>query len=161
MLDDAKRFHKAHQVESYVGLVPSESTTGGNRRIGSISKAGNGYLRSLLVQSAWVIFQTRDKNDPLYLWGAALAERRGKKIAIVALARRLLGVLWAMWRDGTVYDAQHLAQQGTRGLRGAVQSLEQQSAALERAAKKPSVRKPRPTREAKSRTPKTSAATAA
>jgi hypothetical protein len=46
-----------------------------------------------------------------------------------------------MWRDGTVYDAQHLAQQGTRGLRGAIQSIEQQSKALENAAKKHSVKR--------------------
>jgi len=141
VLDEAKRFRNAHQVESYLGLVPSENTTGGKRRLGAISKRGNSYLRSLLVEGAWTILRTSDKSDPLYLWGRAVAERRGKRIAVVALARRLLGVLWAMWRDGTVYDAPHLSAQGTRGLRRAAQTLEQREAALAMAAKKPSVKK--------------------
>jgi transposase len=141
VVDEARRFRSAHQVESYIGLVPSEDTTGGNRRLGAISKHGNRYLRALLVQAAWVILRTSDKSDPLYLWATKLVERRGKRIAVVALARRLVGVLWAMWRDGTVYDAPHLAHQGVRGLRRAVQTLEQQTAALQRAAKKNSVKK--------------------
>jgi transposase len=140
VVDEAKRFHSAHQLESYVGLVPSEDTTGGKRRLGAISKKGNSYLRSLLVQAAWAIVRSSDKSDPLYLWVTQLTERRGKRIAVVALARRLVGVLWAMWRDGTVYDAKHLAQQGVRGLRGAVQSLERQKEALTQAAKKRSVK---------------------
>jgi hypothetical protein len=53
VVDDAGRFAHSHQVESYVGLVPCERTTGGKRRLGAISKKGNGYLRGLLVQGAW------------------------------------------------------------------------------------------------------------
>jgi transposase len=140
VLDDAQRFRSAHLVESYLGLVPSENTTGGKRRLGAISKQGNSYLRSLLVQAAWAILRHGDKSDPLYLWGTALAARRGKRIAVVALARRLLGVLWAMWRDGTVYDPRHLSEQGARGLRGAAQTLQQQQAALAKAAQKRAVR---------------------
>jgi transposase len=139
VLDDAKRFSRAHKVESYVGLVPSEDSSGGKRRLGAISKRGNSYLRALLVQAAWTIVRSSDKSNPLYLWVAQLIERRGKRIAVVALARRLVGVLWAMWRDGTVYDTEHLAKQNVRGVRGAIQSLEQQQAALEQAAKKSSV----------------------
>jgi transposase len=144
VIDEAKRFQSAHQVESYVGLVPSEDTSGGKRRLGAISKKGNSYLRTLLVQAAWTILRSSDKSDPLYLWVTQLVQRRGKQIAVVALARRLIGVLWAMWRDGTVYDAKHLAQQGTRGLRGAIQTIEQQTAALARAAKKGSTKHPTP-----------------
>jgi hypothetical protein len=140
VVDEAKRFQSAHQLESYVGLVPSEDTSGAKRRLGAISKKGNCYLRALLVQAAWTILRSSDKSNPLHLWAAQLVERRGKRIAVVALARRLVGVLWAMWRDGTVYDAQHLARQGVHGLRRAVQSVEQQRAALEQAAKKGSVK---------------------
>jgi transposase len=143
VVDDAKRFHRAHQVESYVGLVPSEESSGGKRRLGAISKRGNSYLRALLVQAAWTIVRSRDKSNPLYLWVAQLIERRGNRIAVVALARRLVGVLWAMWRDGTVYDTEHLAKQHVRGLRGAIQTLEQQKAALAHAAKKTSAKHPR------------------
>jgi hypothetical protein len=97
-------------------------------------------LRALLVQAAWAIVRSSNRSDPLNLWARKLIERRGIRVAVVALARRLVGVLWAMWRDGTVYDAQHLAQQGARGLHGAVQSIEQQRVALARAAKKDSVK---------------------
>jgi hypothetical protein len=162
VVDDAKRFQSAHQVESYVGLIPNEDTSGGKRRLGAISKKGNCYLRALLVQAAWAISRSSDKNDPLYLWVTKLVERRGKRIAVVALARRLVGVLWAMWRDGTVYDTKHLAQQGVRGLRSAVQSLEQQTEALARAAKKGSIKHPISSSIATPcRTRKTSAADAA
>jgi len=142
VIDEAKRFQSAHQVESYLGLVPSEDSSGGKRRLGAISKKGNCYLRSLLVQAAWTIVRSSDKSDPLYLWVNQLIQRRGKRIAVVALARRLVGVLWALWRDGTVYDAPHLAHQGARGLRGAVQSLEQQTAAIAQAIKKSSIKHP-------------------
>lgn len=162
VVDEAKRFQSAHQLESYVGLVPSEDTSGGKRRLGAITKKGNCYLRALLVQTAWVILRASDKDDPLYLWAKKVEQRRGKRIAVVALARRLVGVLWAMWRDGTVYDSKHLAQQGIRGLRGAVQSLELQKEKLEKAAKKQSVKHPAAESKATTRrTAKTSAVKAA
>jgi hypothetical protein len=134
VVDDAKRFRRAHQVEAYLGLVPSEHTSV-QRRLGSITKQGNSYLRALLVQAAWCILRSRGQ-DPLALWAKAIAQRRGKRIAVVALARRLAGVLWAMWRDGTVYDTQRLVHAAVRGLQQQVQTLGQQQRALERAARK-------------------------
>jgi transposase len=136
VVDEARRFRTAHQVESYLGLVPSEDTTGGKRRLGAISKQGNSYLRAVLVQAAWTILRRPGRTDPLQRWALAIAERRGKRIAVIALARRLSGVLWAMWRDGTVYDPELVARTGARGLRVAAQSLEFRAAALERAAVK-------------------------
>jgi transposase len=161
VVDQAKRFRSAHQVESYIGLVPNEHSTGGKQRLGAISKQGNKYLRALLVQAAWTIMRSSDKSDPLYLWVTKLAKRRGKRIAVVALARRLVGVLWAMWRDGTVYDAKHLAQQGVRGLQGAVQSLEQQTVALAKAAQKHSAKAGSSATAKPRRSPKSPAANAA
>jgi transposase len=161
VVDEAKRFQSAHQIESYVGVVPSEDSSGGKRRLGAISKKGNSYLRSLLVQTAWTIVRTSDKSDPLHLWVPQLIQRRGKRIAVVALARRLVGVLWAMWRDGTVYDANHLARQGARGLRGAMQSIEQQTAALAEAEKKRSIKQPAPAIATSRRSRNTPAANAA
>lgn len=136
VIDDAHRFRTAHQVESYLGLVPSEDSSGGNRRLGGISKHGNSYLRALLVQAAWSILRQPDPSDPLRAWGQDVARRRGKRIAVVALARRLAGVLWAMWRDGTVYDLELVARSGARGLRRNAQHIEFRAAALERTAKK-------------------------
>ena len=140
VIDEAKRFRSAHHVESYVGLVPSEDTTGGKRRVGAISKEGNSYLRALLVQAAWSVLRTSDRHDPLRLWAEAVSARRGKRIAVVALARRLVGILWAMWRDGTVYDASALAAGNSRGVRR-TQTLELQTEALKRATTKRSMQR--------------------
>jgi len=102
VVDDAKRFRRSHQVEAYLGLVPAEHSSV-HRRIGAITKEGNGYVRALLVQSAWRILQLKT-DDPLKEWAEQVSKRRGHRIAVIALARRLAGVLWAMWRDGRVYD---------------------------------------------------------
>jgi transposase len=139
VVDDAKRFHKAHQLESYLGLVPSEDSSGGKRRIGSISKQGNPYMRALLVQSAWCILRLRDASDPLKAWADALAVRRGKRIAVVAIARRLAGILWAMWRDGTVYDAKMIGQASEAGTARQAQATELRAKAIARATAKATV----------------------
>jgi transposase len=138
VIDDAKRFARAHQVESYLGLVPSEDSSGGKRRIGAISKAGNPYLRALLVQSAWTILRLRN-SDPLKTWAEALAARRGKRVAIVALARRLAGVLWALWRDGTVYDPATLGKASTLGTTKEAQTTQLRAEAIARATAKAKV----------------------
>lgn len=134
VVDDARRFRRAHQVEAYLGLVPSENTSI-KRRLGSITKQGNSYLRALLIQAAWTILRTGGK-DPLAMWAKAIAARRGKRIAVVALARRLVGVLWAMWRTNAVYDPERLAQATARGMEQHAQTLEHQATALRRAARK-------------------------
>jgi transposase len=136
VVDEAERFRHAHQLESYLGLVPGENSSGGKRRIGSITKQGNRYLRNLLVESAWTILRTAPTDDPLRQWGQALVERRGSRIAVVALARRLAGVLWAMWRNDTFYDPRILSAQSSVGLKLAAQSLEERAEALRRASKK-------------------------
>lgn len=62
-------------------------------------------MRWLLVQAAVSILRCRDpQTDALRRWAMGIAARRGKKIAVVALARRLAGLLYAMLRDGTTYD---------------------------------------------------------
>jgi transposase len=141
VIDEAKRFRRAHQVESYIGLVPSEDSSGGRRRIGAISKKGNPYLRSLLVQAAWAVVTKSPVDDPLRQWGEAVVKRRGKCVAAVAVARRLIGVLWAMWRDGNVYEPSALGRKTARGLHEAAQSLEFRAEQLTRASRKHSYRR--------------------
>lgn len=136
VVDDAKRFRTAHQVEAYLGLVPSEDSSGGKRRLGSITKRGNSYLRALLVQGAWSVLRAQGNGDPLSRWAHQVATRRGKRIAVVAVARRLAGLLWAIWRDETVYDPMMLGTKVARGLRKAAQSIEFQAAALERSTRR-------------------------
>jgi transposase len=105
-VDDITRFQSAHQFEAFLGLVPSERSSGEKRRIGAITKAGNSRVRYLLVEAGWRILRSRsDDTAALRGWALRIAARRGNRIAVVALARRLAGILFAMWRDGKPYDA--------------------------------------------------------
>jgi transposase len=140
VVDEARRFDGAHQVESYLGLVPRETSTGGKRKLGSITKHGNGYMRQLLVQSASSILRVGDPEDPLRQWGRSLVKRRGRKIAVVAVARRLAGLLWAMWRTGTVYDPARLGASSARGLAGLAQASSVTAAAMQAAARRARIR---------------------
>lgn len=138
VVDDAARFKSAHHLQSYLGLVPSENSSGGQRRLGSISKHGNAYMRVMLTQAAWAIafHNATPETEPLHIWARAIAERRGRRVAITALARRLAGVLWAMWRDGTVYDPQAVGMASSEGKLRSAQRSEVQARALARAATK-------------------------
>jgi len=141
VIDEAKRFESAHHVESYIGLVPREMSTGGKQKLGAITKHGNAYLRALLVQSASTILRTCDPDDPLRRWGRTILDRRGRKIAVVAVARRLAGILWAIWRKGTTYDPAWLATSSARGLAGSAQQAASTADAMALAAKKAHNRK--------------------
>lgn len=136
VIDDAKRFESAHQVEAYLGLVPSEFSSGTVRRIGAITKHGNRYLRELLLEAAHSVLRSSDSDNPLGKWAQAVRARRGLKIAAVALARRLAGVLWAMWRDDTVYEPALVGLATARGLRREAQSLDVRAKALVVSAEK-------------------------
>ncbi len=102
-LDTPARFAAdARRVSAFVGLVPSEDSSAERQHKGHITKAGPRELRALLVQSAWVVWRLRSSRAAaLRTWAQALANRRGKRIAIVALARRLTRILFALWRDET------------------------------------------------------------
>lgn len=111
-LDTAERFHGAHQVQAYLGLVPREQSSGEKQQRGRITKAGNRRTRSLLVEAAWAVVRRgkRAEWEPLRAWVERLAARRGKCVAVVALARKLAGFLYAMMRDGTEFDPQRCGQ---------------------------------------------------
>jgi len=101
VLDDPARFGRdAGRASAFIGLVPSEASSGERRHKGHITKTGPRDLRALLVQASWVIWRGRSgAGAALRIWAQALAARRGRRIAIVALARRLSRILFAMWRD--------------------------------------------------------------
>jgi transposase len=105
-LDEVSRFRTAHQVEGYLGLTPREYSSGERQRRGRISKTGSPRMRALLVEAGWRILRSNDPAAaPLRAWAERIAARRGTNVAAVALARRLAGILYAMWRDGTTYRA--------------------------------------------------------
>ena len=107
-LDEVMRFRDAGQVSAFVGLVPREDSSAERRHRGHITKAGSGELRSLLIQAAWACWKSRGSGT-LRAWAERLAGRRGRRIAVVALARRLSRILYAVWRDGTVFDGGRVA----------------------------------------------------
>jgi transposase len=113
-VDRVTRFRNAHQLESYVGLVPREWSSSETQRKGSITKAGNTRMRWLLVEAAWCVLRRKKKPETAVLrdWADQVARRRGSHVAAVALARRLAGILYAMWRDETEYDSDQIGRSG-------------------------------------------------
>ena len=105
-MDDAARFDGAAQVTSYLGLVPREYSSGEHQHRGRIVRSAHPHVQSLLVQAAWRMSRSSDaKTAGLRALADAITRRRGKKVAMVALARRLARILFAMWRDQTKYQA--------------------------------------------------------
>jgi transposase len=102
-LDEAKRFKTAHDVQSYLGLTPGENSSSTRVHRTHLTKAGSPQMRWLLVQAAWSATRCA-KNDPMVIWAIRVAERRGKKVGAVAFARKLAGILFAIWRDETTYQ---------------------------------------------------------
>jgi transposase len=102
-IDNIDRFSTAHDVQSYLGLTPGENSSSTRVRRTRLTKAGPPQMRFLLVQAAWSAIRCAP-NHPMVLWASQIAQRRGKQIASVALARKLAGILFALWRDGSNYD---------------------------------------------------------
>jgi transposase len=103
-IDDTKRFTGPHQVQAYLGLVPSEMSSGEKQRKGRITKMGNPRVRSLLVQVAQSTMRLRKAStSTLWEWPGRIEVRRGKNVAAVALARKVAGIFYAMMRDATIF----------------------------------------------------------
>lgn len=107
-IDDPSRFSTAHRVQSYVGLTPGEHSSSQRERKTGITKAGPSELRRCLVQAAWSVMLAR-RPHPMLEWARQIAQRRTRPVAVIALARKLAGILFAIWRDGTTYEANHAA----------------------------------------------------
>jgi transposase len=107
-IDQIDRFRHAGHVSAALGLVPREDSSAERRHRGHITKAGPNELRALLVQAAWACWRSKTSGT-LHAWVEQLAARRGRRIAVVALARRLSRILYAIWRDGSRFDVKKLA----------------------------------------------------
>jgi transposase len=102
-IDDVSRFHSAHAVQAFLGLTPGENSSSDKRRRTGITKAGPPAVRRALVQAAWNLRRVQP-HDPISQWAAQIELRRGKFVATVAVARKLCGVMYALWRDGSTYQ---------------------------------------------------------
>jgi len=101
IIGDISRFGSSAQLCSYLGLIPSERSTGGKQRLGSISKQGNSFLRFLLVEAAQTAVRGDDQLGRVY---RRLAARRDRPTAKVAIARRLAVRLYWMSRRNVAYS---------------------------------------------------------
>jgi transposase len=117
----AERFQCGKQIASYLGLVPLEESSGNRRRLGHITKQGNALLRFLLVEAAQVSARSIPEWRNKYFH---LAMLRGRKIAKVAMARKLAVHLFWMWRKGWDYEQGRKfgSRAGQPGNRDGVQS---------------------------------------
>ena len=109
-LEDPHRFGKSRDVGGYLGLQPGRRNSGESEPQLHISKEGDPYLRTLLVQGAQHILGPFGIDCDLRRWGLKLAERGGgnaKKRAIIATARKLAVLLHHLWVSGEVYEPLH------------------------------------------------------
>jgi len=106
-LEDPHRFRKSRDAGCFVGLQPGRRNSGESEPQMHISKEGDEYLRTLLVQGAHYILGPFGEDSDLRRWGQKLAERggkNGKKRAVVAVARKLAVLLHRLWVSGEVYE---------------------------------------------------------
>jgi transposase len=94
-------FSNGRQLAAWLGLVPGQYSSGGKTRLGRITKAGDAYLRTLLIMGARaVLAAAKGKADRLSRWALALAERRGYWKAVVAIAAKNARMAWAVLAKG-------------------------------------------------------------
>jgi len=106
-LEQPERFTNSRSVPAFLGLTPRRDQSGDTDKQLRITKAGNGYLRKLLVGCAQYILGPFGKDSELKQWGLRLAERGGanaKRRAVVAVARKLAAILHRLWSTGMLYD---------------------------------------------------------
>ena len=102
---DARHFSSARQFAAWLGLVPSQHSSGGKTRLGSISKRGDTYLRTLLIHGARAALNAcKDKTDKRSRWVQQLQCRRNTNIATVALANKNARIVWAILSRGESYQ---------------------------------------------------------
>ena len=99
---DIRRFRSCRHFASFLGLTPRENSSGLKQRLGSISKSGDTYIRTLLVHGGRSVLRAasvqRDKTR-LHLWALQVQQRRGHNKAAVAVANKLARIAWAVWRQ--------------------------------------------------------------
>ncbi len=111
LVPDPKLFKNGRHLAAWLGLVPKQDGTGGKTRLGRISKAGDRYLRRLLVLGATSLLRSlKNKATPLALWVQGLLARRSKRAVTAALANKLARIAWAVMTKAEAYKALAAAQ---------------------------------------------------
>ena len=107
---DFKQFKSGSQFGAWIGLTPKQRSSGGKSNLGTITKRGDPYLRTLLVQGAKSVVNTaHTRSDPISKWVLALKLRAGWQKAVVALANKNARILWAIMTKEQRFDRQHLS----------------------------------------------------
>jgi transposase len=110
-VEEFEQFDDARQFGSWLGLVPSQDSTGGKSKLGGVHKRGDTYLRTLLVQAARSAVQTAHRrSDRLSRWVLGIRERRGWQKACVALANKNARIVWAILTRGECFDPEHVPE---------------------------------------------------
>ena len=105
---DFKQFQSGAQFGAWLGLTPKQRSSGGKSNLGTITKRGDPYLRTLLIQGAKSVVNTaHTRTDPISRWALALKQRSGWQKAEVALANKNARILWAVMTRGDRFDAHH------------------------------------------------------
>ena len=107
-VDKPERFARARSVGAHLGLTPRQHQSGEVDRLGAISKCGDPYVRTILVEAANALLARCRKPSPLRDWALALERRSGPKKARAALARKLSVIMLAVWRSGKPYMSSDL-----------------------------------------------------
>ncbi len=118
-IEDPHRFRKSRDVGCFLGLRPGRRNSGQSEPQMHISKEGDRYLRTLMVQGAHYILGPFGEDSDLRRWGHKLAERGGKnakKRAVVAVARKLAVLLHRLWVSGEVYEPLRNSQRVVRAV---------------------------------------------
>ena len=107
---DFKQFRCGAQFGAWIGLTPRQHSSGGKNNLGGITKRGDTYLRTLLIQGAKsAVMTAHRRQDRISKWAVALRERSGWQKAVVALANKNARILWAVMTRGEAFDADHLS----------------------------------------------------
>jgi len=106
---DPATFSNGRSLSAWIGLTPRQNSSGGKERLGSITKAGNTYLRELLVVGAMAVVRRAKQGSTKRPWVMQLLERKKPKVAAVALANKNARIIWAMMATGEAYRETELA----------------------------------------------------
>lgn len=111
---DFRQFQRADQFAAWLGLVPRQNSSGGKTSLGRITKRGDDYLRTLLIQGARsAVAAAAKRSDPISRWIVQLHQRVGWQKTLVALANKNARILWAVLARGVSFDPQFVARKPT------------------------------------------------